>query len=105
MRVLFDQGTPVLLRGALAKHVVETVFERGWSSLQNGDLLDAAEREGFEVLPTTDQNLRYQQNLSGRKLAVLVLLTTSWPLIRDRLDKIREAVDDIHPGDYIELPI
>lgn len=61
MKILFDQGTPVPLRELLLDHVVETVYERGWSTLSNGRLLDAAEKEGFQVLITTDQNLRFQQ--------------------------------------------
>ncbi len=77
MRVLFDQGTPVPLRRYLALHAVATVFEKGWSTLQNGELLSTAEYEGFEVLVTTDQNLRYQQNLENRQIAVVVLMTTS----------------------------
>ena len=77
MKVLFDQGTPAPLRRALAKHTVSTTFEMGWSDLQNGDLLDAAETS-FALLVTTDQSLRYQQNLSRRSLSVLVLPTTSW---------------------------
>jgi hypothetical protein len=76
MRVLFDQGTPAPLRHALAPHEVSTAFELGWSNLENGDLLRAAEGR-FEVFVTTDQNLRYQQNLADRQLAILVLPTTN----------------------------
>ena len=79
VHVLFDQGTPVPLRPYLAPHTVSTVFEKGWSMLQNGELLSRAEREGFEVLLTTDQNLKHQQNLRERRLAIVVLLTTRWP--------------------------
>jgi hypothetical protein len=78
MQVLFDQGTPVPLRRYLAPHAVATVFEKGWSTLQNGELLTVAEREGFEVLVTTDQNLKHQQNLQERRLAIIVLMTTKW---------------------------
>ena len=77
MRVLFDQGTPAPLRHALAPHEVSTAFELGWSNLENGDLLRGAEGR-FEVFVTTDQNLRYQHNLGGRQLAILVLPTTNW---------------------------
>lgn len=77
MRVLFDQGTPVPLRKFLNPHEVETVFERGWSTLTNGDLLGRAEAEGFEVFVTTDKNLRNQQNLSGRRIAIVALSSTS----------------------------
>ncbi len=77
MRILFDQGTPAPLRRALTAHEVSTAFELGWSNLENGDLLRAAEGR-FEVFVTTDQNLRYQQNFAGRQLAILVLPTTNW---------------------------
>jgi predicted nuclease of predicted toxin-antitoxin system len=77
MKLLFDQGTPVPLRNHLPDHAIETAYERGWSDLKNGDLLARAEAEGFDALVTTDQNLRHQQNLAGRKIGVVVLLTTS----------------------------
>lgn len=69
MRILFDQGTPVGLRRYLPGHIVITAYEQNWSTLTNGDLLAAAENAAFEVFVTTDANLRYQQNLMGRKLA------------------------------------
>jgi hypothetical protein len=78
MRILFDQGTPVPLRDHLPGHITETAFELGWSTFENGALLAAAE-DSFDLLITTDQKLRYQQNLAGRKLGILVLMTTSWP--------------------------
>jgi hypothetical protein len=105
VRILFDQGTPVPLRQYLAGHSVETAFERGWSDLQNGDLLERAEGDGFQLLITTDQNLRHQQNLADTRLAVLVLLSTSWPRIRIRVDDSRVAVDDMGAGDSREMPI
>ena len=77
MKVLFDQGTPVPLRRHLVEHFVSTASEKGWSDLDNGDLIEKAEQEEFEVLSTTDQNMRYQQNIAGRRLAVLVLLSTA----------------------------
>lgn len=99
MKVLFDQGTPAPLRAALSGHTIVTAFERGWSNLGNGDLLREAERE-FDILVTTDKNLEYQQNLKGRKIAILVLPTTSWPKIRPHQEKIAAAVNEIKPGDY-----
>jgi hypothetical protein len=102
MRVLFDQGTPAPLRRALAPHEVSTAFELGWSNLENGDLLRAAEGR-FEVLVTTDQNLRYQQNLTGRQLAILVLPTTNWLEIQRHQDEVAAAVDSLPPGEYREL--
>lgn len=103
MQVLFDQGTPVPLRRYLAPHVVATVFEKGWNTLQNGELLRTAEREGFEVLVTTDQNLKYQQNLKERQLAIVVLMTTSWPKIERQVDQAVVAINSAKLGDYIEV--
>jgi len=99
MRIVFDQGTPVPLRDYLAGHKVETVFELGWSNLENGALLAAAE-DSFDLLITTDQQLRFQQNLAGRKLSVLVLMTTSWPRIRIHAERVAEAVQQTKRGEY-----
>ena len=102
MRILFDQGTPAPLRYALVGHSVATSYEQQWDKLGNGDLLSAAEA-AFDALITTDQNLRYQQNLGGRRLAILVLPTTSWPKIQTQIAKVTAAVDALRPGDYVEL--
>jgi hypothetical protein len=77
----------------LAGHVVETAYERDWSGLQNGALITAAQDAGFDVFVTTDRNLKYQQNLRDRKLAIVVLMTTSWPRIRRHLPLVAAAVD------------
>ena len=74
----------------------------GWTALDNGMLLTRAETE-FEALVTTDQNLRYQQNLAERRLAILVLPTTSWPTIQIHAAQILHAVNGLHAGDYVEL--
>jgi hypothetical protein len=102
MRILFDQGTPAPLRYSLSGHVVATASEMGWGKLSNGDLLRAAEG-AFDLLITTDQNLRYQQNLSGRRLAIIVLLTTSWPRIQRRVSAVVAAVDAMTPGGFCEI--
>lgn len=102
MRILFDQGTPAPLRRALAGHEVSTAFELGWSNLENGDLLRAAEAR-FEVFVTTDQNLRHQQNLSGRQLAILVLPTTNWLELQRHQDEVASAARSMQPGEYREL--
>lgn len=102
MKILFDQGTPVPLRQFLTAHSISTTFEMHWEALSNGELLKAAESD-FDVLITTDQNLRYQQNLSGRKLVIFVLLTTSWLKIRPRVSEIVAAVDGLKAGDYVEF--
>jgi predicted nuclease of predicted toxin-antitoxin system len=98
VRVLFDQGTPAPLRDALAHHTVVTAQERGWSTLKNGELLDAAERENFDVFVTTDSNLAYQQNLTARKIAIVVLTSSSWLRIRRTLSSVSRAVDRANPG-------
>jgi predicted nuclease of predicted toxin-antitoxin system len=103
MRILFDQGTPVPLKDHLTGHQVEIVHELGWSRLTNGELLASAEGR-FDVLVTTDQNLRYQQSLSGRRLAVLVLPTTSWPKLQSKIQNIVSALARVKPGEYMELP-
>lgn len=77
MKILFDQGTPVPLRGHLREHTVVTAYEQGWANLLNGQLLNVAQQAGYDLLITTDQNLRYQQNLAGRQLAIIVLRSTS----------------------------
>jgi predicted nuclease of predicted toxin-antitoxin system len=102
MRILFDQGTPAPLRTRLIGHIVETAFELGWSNLKNGELLAMAENS-FDLLITTDQQLSFQQNLSGRKLSVLVLMTASWPRIQLHIPRILEAINTINLGDYVEL--
>lgn len=102
MKIVFDQGTPAPLRQHLPGHDVSTANEMGWSSLSNGDLLSAAER-AFDLLITTDQNLRYQQNLAGRRLATLVLPTTSWPRIQRHVALVVQAVNAILPSDFVEL--
>lgn len=105
MRVLLDQGTPAPLRRHLGRHEVDTAFERGWSRLRNGELLDRAEEDGYQLLVTTAQNLRHQQNLVDRELAIIVLLAASWPRIQLHVDDIRAAVDPVGPGAYVEIPI
>lgn len=105
MRILFDHGTPVPLRTALAGHHVETAYERGWATLQNGDLLTAAEQNGFDLLITTDQNLKYQHNLPARRMAIIVLKSANWRLIQTKLDAIRNSCQAIGEGGYIEVEI
>ena len=105
MRVLFDQCTPAPLRDHLPGHSVDTAFERGWSNLRNGELLDRAEADGYQLPITTDQSLRHQRNLDHRRLEVLVLLAASWPRVRLRVDDIRAAVERIRPGTFLEVAV
>lgn len=102
MRVLFDQGVPAPLRPELRGHAVDTTFERGWSHLGNGELLEA---DGYDVFLTTDQNIKHQRNLSGRRLAIVVLLSTAWPRIRARIPQVVSTVDSAQPGTFIEVSV
>lgn len=99
MNILFDQNTPVPLRSALSGHLVETAYERGWSTLGNGDLLTAAEAASFDVLITTDQNIQNQQNLAQRRIAVIALPTTRWLEIQRYSADIVAAIASIRPGE------
>ena len=105
MRLLFDQGVPAPLRKHLPGHTIVTAYEKGWSNLANGDLLAQAEADGFAALITTDQNLRYQQNLTGRSVGIVVLLTTSWPRIKQHIPTIAETIDGLQLGNYVEISI
>lgn len=106
MRVLFDQSTPAPLRHYLTAHLVTEALERGWDRLTNGDLLTQAEAAGFEVFLTADKNIRYQQNLTGRIIAIVELSTPRWPLIRGYVELVARAVDAATPGSYsvVDIP-
>jgi hypothetical protein len=105
MLVLFDQGTPVPIRPFLREHTVQTAAQRGWDTLKNGELLKAAEDAGFDVLVTPDKNIRYQQNLTVRKIAIVVLGNPQWPVLRLHVDRVVEAVSAAKPGSYTEVDI
>ena len=105
MQILFDQGTPAPLRRFLTAHDVSTAYEQAWSTVTNGDLIRLAEQQGYELLITTDTNLRYQQNLKTRAIAILVLSTTSWPRIRSAAELVVVEVAGIRAGEYCELRI
>jgi len=92
----------VPLRDHLTDHTVQTAFDLGWSNLENGALLAAAE-DSFDLLITTDQQLKYQQNLTGRNLSVLVLTTTSWPRIKEHVSRIIDALAQMSTGEYREI--
>ena len=105
MRILFDHGTPRGIARFLFGHTVTRARQRGWDKLSNGDLLAEAERDGFEVFVTADKNIQYQQNLRGRKIAVVVLSTPQWPMVRLHTEKIAAAVNAATPGSYAEVLI
>jgi hypothetical protein len=106
MRILFDHGTPNGLAQALPTHTVTTAQARGWDRLSNDDLLNAAEADGFDVLITTDRGIQYQQNLSGRRIALIVLAgSTKWSRVQAHLQEIEAAVDGMTQGGYVEVRI
>ena len=93
------------MRHALAEHAVETEYERGWARLNNGDLIATAEAAGFAVFVTTHKSLKYQQNPTGLKLAIVVLQTTSWPRIQRALPTVVAAIDAAMEGSYAEVEV
>jgi hypothetical protein len=102
VNILFDHGTPRPLRRFQSGHRVTTAAQAGFDELQNGLLLAAAE-DAFEVLVTTDKNIRHQQNLRGRRLAILVLPTPDWRVVKLHTDQVLQAVNGMRPGEYLEL--
>ena len=106
MLVLFDHGTPKGLAAALPGHRVVTAQAQGWDTLSNGALLNAAEQAAVDVLLTTDGRIRYQQNLAGRKIALVVLTgSTKWSRVRLHFALIATAVNAAKPSSYVEIPI
>jgi predicted nuclease of predicted toxin-antitoxin system len=104
VKILFDQGVPAPLAAHLAGHGVVRAAQRGWSGIRNGDLLARAEGE-FDALVTTDQNLAYQQNLKGRRIAILVLGRGNWPQLQPHAARIAAAVNRLAPGEFVEVAI
>ena len=101
MRILFDKNVPVGVRRFLAPHEVRTVAELNWPpQLENGELLKAAEDAAYDVFITSDQNIRYQQNLSLRKLGLVVLTSNLWPSVRNCGSAIQAAVENATPGSF-----
>ena len=106
MLILFDNGTPrTLARYLIDRHAVTEARARGWQELENGELLNQAEAAGFEVLLTTDKNLSYQQNLTGRKIAIVVLGKGRWTLIQPYVAQVVAAVNAATPGSFTEVKI
>ena len=105
MRILFDNGTPNPIARSLAGHDVAFARRMGWHELKNGELLRHAEEAGYELLLTSDKNMRWQQNLSGLKIAIVVLGNQQWPDVRRHLDRIVAAVNAATPGSYSEVEI
>jgi hypothetical protein len=106
MRIILDESVPQKLRLLIeGAHTVVTTWYQGWSGLKNGALLAAAEEAGFELFITADQAIGYQQNLKGRKMALLVLSTNNWDLVKGHMAEILAAVRTVTPGTYTEVEI
>ena len=103
MKILLDECVPVQVRNALVGHDVSTAPQMGWSGVSNGELLQRAEQKGFDLFIVADKNLRYQQNLKDRKLAILELWTNHRPTLEKYLDKIKAAAEHISAGEYVVL--
>jgi len=103
MKILFDQSTPRPLKNYLYPHVVTTSFQMKWGAKENGDLIGAAEAAGFDLLITADKNWKYQQNLSGRKVAIIVLMVNDWKKIQPSVGLVQDAVAKVAAGSFIEV--
>lgn len=104
MRVLVDECVPLKLVRLLGEHAFATAQQKGWGGSKNGDLLQAAERE-FDVFLTSDRNLEYQQNLRGRKIAILLLSTNHWPTLKPNIFLVQTALNKIKPGEFVRVEI
>ena len=103
MRIVFDHGVPHALRHQLTGHEVNTAEYLGWETLNNGDLLNAAEDQRFDVLITTDQALVDQQRITGRTIRILVLAPANWPILRRHIPEIQEALEQTNPGTVAQI--
>ncbi len=105
MKIFFDECVPRPLRRLLPNHEILTAQEMGWGRLKNGELLRKAEENAFEVFVTSDQNLRYQQNMENRRIALLVLSTNFWPELKESAESIRVTIESLEPGQFVEIEI
>jgi hypothetical protein len=105
MKILFDNGTPRGIARFLKGHRVEEARANGWEELENGALIEAAEQAGFELIVTTDKNIRYQQNLKSRKIALVVLEHSQWPMVQLVAENIVAAVNAATSGSYVEVEV
>jgi hypothetical protein len=103
--ILFDNNVPRGLALALTGHIVREARELGWDKLENGELLRVAEHAGFHVMITSDKNIRYQQNLADRTIALVVLTQGRWSVVRKKLIEIAQAVNAATSGSYTEVEI
>ena len=105
MKILFDNGTPRSVSRCLAGHEITRARQIGWHELENGELIHRAEEAGYDLLLSSDKNIRYRQNLSNRRIALVVLTSQQWPDVQLHLDKIAATVNDAPPCSYAEVEI
>jgi len=105
MKILFDNCTPNPIARSLSGHEVTFARQIGWHELKNGELIQRAEDAGFELILSTERNIRYQQNLAGRKIAILVFGQQNWNLLRPHIQFVVDAVNAAIPGGYAEVDI
>lgn len=105
LRILLDQNAPLGFRRAFRQHEIIHADELGWGRLRNGDLIRAAEEAGIVIMITCDRNVRYQQNLEGRRIALIELSGGGWPTIRNHLDRVLAAIEAAQPGSYTVIPM
>jgi hypothetical protein len=91
LRVLFDKNVPYPLRRHLIDCQVQTADDEGWEQISNGELILCAEKAGYQVIVTCDQNIQYQQNLTRRKISMVVLGSNIWPTIRPKMLEVAAA--------------
>jgi len=105
LRILFDKNVPYSLRRHLIDYHVQTADDEGWAQVSNGDLIRCAEKAGYQILLTCDQNIQYQQNMARRKISMVVLGSNIWPTIRPRIAEIVAALKRVSPGsfEFIEI--
>ena len=104
MKVLVDECVPFKLVRLFTGHDFTTAQQRGWGSFKNGRLLALAEPE-FDLFLTCDRNLEYQQNLQGRKIAILLLSTNHWPTLKRQVPLVQSALDKFRPGEFLSVEI
>jgi len=102
LTILLDESVPRLIKIHLIEFSIVTVQEMGWAGMKNGQLLAAASQQ-FTIFITADQKLRYQQNLTGNQLSIIVLSSNQIPMVMTSLPAIREIILTIQPGTLIEL--
>ena len=104
MKILLDESVPHVVQTRLSHLAIRTVQDMGWTGIKNGELIQRAEAE-FDVFVTADQHLRYQQNFSGRTLAIIVLPTDQVRTVISLLPAIEESLTRAYPGMFHEIPL